>query len=107
MTLDNSSINFVSEALLAKAMAQYRDDPIKGDLLIHCACAQARDPLPLQRIAYKFYNRQRRFDLAHDFASRALNEASRQAGLPIKFEYWTRAQLSLTDANIASQAKPS
>ena len=93
-----------AEALLSQAMAEYREDPARGDFLLHCACAQASDPLPLQRVAYKFYNRQRRFDLAHDFALRAMLEAGRQAGLPSNFEQWTRGQLAEVDATFASHA---
>jgi hypothetical protein len=90
-------------ALLAQAMARYREDPARGDFLIHYACLQAADPLPLQRIAYKFYNRQRRFDLAQDFARRALHEAARQAGLSPEFATWTRGLLARCDTTLASQ----
>ena len=93
-----------AETLLSQAMADYREDPARGDFLFHCACAQVADPLPLQRIAYKFYNRQRRFDLAHDFAQCALLEAGRQAGLPIGFETWTRGDLLQAEGSLASHA---
>jgi len=96
--------NTPAESLLAEAMAGYREDPLRGDFLIRCACAQAADPLPLLRTAYKFYNRQRRFDLAQDCAARALQEAARQAGLPTGFETWTREHLLRMDATLASQA---
>lgn len=91
-----------AEALLADAMARYREDPARGDLLIHCACAQAADPLPLKRIAYKFYNRQRRFALAGDFARAALREAAARAGLPEDYARWTAPQLAQIDAGLAS-----
>lgn len=97
-------INAAAEALLGQAMASYRDDPARGDFIIHCACAQAANPLPLQRIAYKFYNRQRRFDLAQEFAQCALLEAGRQAGLPADFETWTRNDLARADSGLASHA---
>ncbi len=93
-----------AETLLSQAMADYREDTARGDFLIHCACAQAADPLPLQRIAYKFYNRQRRFDLAQDFAQCALLEAGRQAGLPGDYETWTRGDLLQAEDNLASHA---
>jgi hypothetical protein len=93
-----------ADTLLARAMAEYRTDPARGDFLIHFAATQAANPLQLQRIAYKFYNRQRRFDLAHDFARRALLEAGRQAGLPAAFESWTLGHLAQADAGLASHA---
>jgi hypothetical protein len=93
-----------AETLLSQAMADYREDPTRGDFLIHCACVQAANPLPLQRIAYKFYNRQRRFELARDFAQRALLEAGRQAGLPVGFAAWTREDISQADGGLASHA---
>lgn len=93
-----------AETLLAQAMAEYREDPTRGDFLIHFACAPAADPLPLQRIAYKFFNRQRRFDMAQAFAQRALLEAGRQAGLPASYETWTRAHLAQADGSLSSHA---
>lgn len=94
-----------AETLLTQAMAEYRaDDPARGDFLIHFAATQSANPLHLQRIAYKFYNRQRRFDLAHDFARCALLEAGRQAGLPAAFESWTPRHLAQADPSLASHA---
>ncbi len=84
-------------------MARYREDPQRGDFLIQCACAQASDPLPLLRIAYKFYNRQRCFELGRDCASRALREAARQAGLAPELETWSREQLDRSEAMLVSQ----
>jgi hypothetical protein len=104
MHAEDLAENTPAEALLAQAMARYKDDPERGDFLIHCACAQAPDPLPLLRIAYKFYNRRRRFDLAHACATRALRETARQAGLPPEFETWNRAHLAGMDAMLASHA---
>jgi hypothetical protein len=85
-------------------MAGYAADPAKADLLLQVACAQAEDPLPLYRVLYKFYNRMRRFELARDYAARALAEAARQAGLPQSYADWTPAQLAGADPAIASQA---
>jgi hypothetical protein len=85
-------------------MAGYAADPAKADLLLQVACAQAPDPLPLYRVLYKFYNRQRRFELARDYAARALAEAARQAGLPENCADWTPAQLAEAAPAIVSQA---
>ncbi|OYY92683.1 MAG: hypothetical protein B7Y41_14865 [Hydrogenophilales bacterium 28-61-23] len=93
-----------AETLLAEAMACYREDPTRSDFLIQCACAQAPDPLPLLRIGYKFYNRQRRFDLARGLAARALAEAARRAGMSGDFESWTRAQWAEIAPPLASDA---
>lgn len=94
-----------AEALLVQAMARYREDPARCDFLVNCACAQAPDPLPPLRIAYKFYNRQRRFDLARMFAVRALEEVTARAGLPADFAAWRPAHLRRTDDELASQAR--
>lgn len=93
-----------AESLLRRILADYAADPAQGDLLFQIACTQARDPLPLYRTLYKFYNRQRCFDQAMEFAQRALAEAARQARLPAEFSAWTRAQLAEADPQIASQA---
>ena len=61
-------------------------------------------PLPLLRVLYKFYNRQRRFDQAGEHAQRALAEAARQASLPADYRAWTHAHLRDADPLIASQA---
>ncbi len=92
------------DASLREAMAGYSADPAKADLLLQVACTQAADPLPLYRVLYKFYNRMRRFDVARDYASRALAEAARQGGLAQDPAGWTRAHLAGTDPLIASQA---
>lgn len=91
--------------LLRQAMADYPEDPTQGDFLIRFACTQAANPLPLQRIAYKFYNRQRRFDLARSFAHDALMEAGRRAGLPNTFAAWTRGDLERSDDELASHVR--
>lgn len=83
-----------AEALLRQAMADYGRDPARGDFLIHFVCTQALDPLPAYRVITKFYNRQRRFDLAVDFADRSLREAARQCGLPVSPETWTPGRLA-------------
>lgn len=92
------------ENLLRRAMADYRTDPARADFLLECACAQAADPLPLLRVGYKFYNRQRRFELAEEFAGRALAEAGRRCGLPADPADWRREQLPAWDTPEASQA---
>ncbi|MDR3394059.1 MAG: hypothetical protein P4L70_03570 [Parasulfuritortus sp.] len=86
-----------------EAMATYRNDPERADFLLNVACTQLADPLPLYRVLYKFYNRQRRFDLAHDFASRALLEAARQCGLPQEPRNWRPEALAAADPLLASQ----
>ncbi len=93
-----------TEDLLRQALVSYAADPIQGDFILQVACAQAADPLPLYRTLYKFYNRQRRFDLAMDFAQRALAEAVRQANLPADYSAWTRDRLAEADPLVASQA---
>lgn len=93
-----------AQALLQQAMADYRLDPVRGDFLLQFACTQATDPLPLYRVIVKFYNRQRRFDQAQEFAARALAEAGRQCGLPEDPEHWRRALLPAWDTLSASQA---
>ncbi|HNF90031.1 MAG TPA: hypothetical protein PLL19_11915 [Thiobacillaceae bacterium] len=93
-----------ADALLARAMAGYRADPVKGDFLLNYACTQAADPLPLYRVVSKFYNRQRRFEQAQDFARKALAEAGRQCGLPDDPETWRRAHLPAWDTALASHA---
>lgn len=93
-----------AETLLAEAMERYQEDPAQGDFLIQYACAQAPNPLPLLRIGYKFYNRQRRFEQARNLAARALAEAAHQAGMNMEFEHWTRAQWAAIDAEVASHA---
>lgn len=94
--------NSAAETLLQQALTTYRNDPLRGDFLIHYACASASDPLPLQRIAYKFYNRQRRFARAYDFAACALGEAARRAGLADDFNTWRRESLLGLDADLSS-----
>ena len=100
--MTRSAMNSAAESLLTQAMNRYQEDPLRGDFLIQCACTQAPDPLPLHRISYKFYNRQRRFEQAQEFAQRALQEAGRQAGLPADIEHWTRASLRQLDGGLAS-----
>lgn len=92
------------EALLRQAMVDYPQDPARGDFLIQYACTQAADPLPLYRVIYKFYNRQRRFGPAGDFALRALHEAGRQGGLPARPEDWNVTALQALDIDVASNA---
>jgi hypothetical protein len=84
-------------------MAGYAADPERGDFLIHYACTQAADPLPLYRVVYKFYNRQRRFDLAGAFASRALEAAALRCGLPAHPGQWNRQMLAAIDPDLVSQ----
>ena len=91
-----------ADALLAEALARYRDDPARGDFLIEYACAVAPDPLPARRVAYKFYNRERRFELAREHAGQALAEAARRIGLPPGMDTWTREQLAGHDGDLAS-----
>lgn len=93
-----------AQALLRQAMGGYGGDPRQGDFLIQCVCVQAADPLPLYRVVYKFYNRQRRFDLARDFALRALGEAGRRGGLPADPGHWTVAALGAAGTDVASHA---
>ncbi len=93
-----------ADALLSQAMAGYRADPVKGDFLLNYACTQAADPLPLYRVVTKFYNRQRRFEQAQDFARKALAEAGRQCGLPDDPETWRRDHLPAWDTALASHA---
>lgn len=92
------------QILLRQAMADYTLDPERGDFLIQYACTQADDPLAMYRVAYKFYNRQRCFDLAGEFALRALEEAGRQGGLPLDPGDWTLEGLSTVGADVASNA---
>jgi tetratricopeptide (TPR) repeat protein len=91
------------DKLVGDAMATYRQDPDRADLLFNVACTQLADPLPLYRVLYKFYNRQRRFDHAHDFAGRALAEAARQSGLPEAPRNWMPEMLAAADPLLASQ----
>lgn len=94
-----------ADALLAQALARYRDDPARGDFLIEYACAVAPDPLPARRIAYKFYNRERRFELAREHAGRALAEAARRIGLADGVATWTRDDLAGRDGDLASHVR--
>jgi hypothetical protein len=87
------------------ALADYAADPARADLILQVACAQATDPLPLRRVLYKFYNRQRRFDIAREHAASALAEASRQALLPLPIEAWSADQLDGVDTYTASQIR--
>ncbi len=93
-----------AEALLRRAMAEYAGDPERAGFLMHYACTQAPNHLPLYRVIYKFYNRQRRFESAGDFALRALEEAGRQCGLPLDPTHWTRRALFAGGADAASEA---
>lgn len=93
-----------AEALLSQAMTGYRADPVQGDFLLNYACTQAADPLPLYRVVTKFYNRQRRFEQAQDYARKALAEAGRQCGLPDDPESWRREHLPAWDTILASHA---
>ncbi len=72
------------------ALADYAADPARADLL---------------RVLYKFYNRQRRFDIARDHAARTLVEAARQAGLPPQIEDWNADLLDEANAYMASQIR--
>lgn len=104
--IDSEADDYLPEAvagLVREAMAAYRRDPARGDFMLNYACTQAADPLPLYRVLYKFYNRQRRFDLAYDFAGRALAEAARQCDLPPTPENWTTPALAAADPLLASQ----
>jgi len=91
------------DRLVDDAMATYRHDPERADLLFNVACTQLADPLPLYRVLYKFYNRQRRFDHAYEFASRALAEAGRQCGLPQDPLTWSPEALAAAEPLLASQ----
>lgn len=91
-----------AERLLGAAMAGYAGDPVRGDFLLEYACSQAADPLPLYRVLYKFYNRQRRFGLAGDYAGRALAMAARRARLAPDPADWRREQLAALDPAVAS-----
>ncbi len=91
------------ETRLRDVMAGYASDPAKGDMLLQVACAQASDPLPLYRVLYKFYNRLRRFEVAGDYAARALSEAARQGGLPQDYADWTREHIAGLKPHLASQ----
>ncbi len=84
------------------ALADYAADPARADLILRVACASADDPLPLYRILYKFYNRQRRFDIARDYATSALAEAARRASLPADRATWTADMLDRVDPALAS-----
>lgn len=101
---DRLAMPDMAETLLRRAMAEYPKDPTRNDFLIHFACTQALDPLPLYRVLCKFYNRQRRFDMALEFAHRALREAARQGGLPTSPESWTRKRLAEANPDVASHA---
>lgn len=94
----------VARSLLRQAMADYPQDPERGDFLIQYACTQTHDPLSMYRAVYKFYNRQRLFDLAGAFALRALAEAGRQGRLPVDPKDWTLEGLSTAGADVASNA---
>lgn len=87
------------------ALADYAADPARADLILRVAVASAADPLPLLRVLYKFYNRQRRFDIARDHAARTLVEAARQAGLPPQIEDWNADLLDEVNAYAASQIR--
>jgi hypothetical protein len=102
--LAESEVATPADVLLGQAMAGYRADPVKGDFLLNYACTQAADPLPLYRVITKFYNRQRRFEQAQDFASKALAEAGRQCGLSDDPESWRREHLPAWDTVLASHA---
>jgi hypothetical protein len=93
-----------AETLLRQAIADYARDAARADFIIHFACTQALNPLPAYRVIYKFYHRQRRLDLALDFADRALLEAARQCGLPLNPESWNRKRLDAARPDTASQA---
>jgi hypothetical protein len=86
------------------ALADYSADPARADLTLRVACASADDPLPLYRVLYKFYNRQRRFDIARDYATSALDEAARQARLPADQSSWSAELLGHADPMAVSQA---
>ncbi len=86
------------------ALVDYASDPARADLILRVACADSADPLPLYRVLYKFYNRQRRFEIARDYATFALADAAQRAGLPADCTTWTADRLSQTDPGLASQA---
>jgi hypothetical protein len=86
------------------ALADYASDPARADLILRVACTDSADPLPLYRVLYKFYNRQRRFEIARDYAMMALSEAAQRARLPADCTTWTTERLSQTDPGLASQA---
>jgi hypothetical protein len=85
--------------LLQRGMAQYRTDPVGAELLFAIARSQAPACLPLYRVLFKIYNRQRQFDLAYDTAARGLAEAIRRANLPPDWREWTSHVLSGSDAS--------
>ncbi len=90
---------------IRRALQDYARHPENADLLFQVACAQADNPLPLYRLLYKFYNRQRRFDLARDYARRALAEAARRGGLTSAPETWRASDLLGLDSTNASQLR--
>lgn len=88
--------------MLQRGMALYPGDPPQADFLLAFAVTQAPLDLSVYRTLYKFYNRQRRFDLAWDYATRSLEEAARQCHLPRDWRQWTNAALRAADPNPAS-----
>ncbi|MDD5365656.1 MAG: hypothetical protein PHR30_09975 [Gallionellaceae bacterium] len=90
-------------AVVREAMAKYQGDPERGDFMLEYACSQSVDPLPLYRVLYKFYNRQRRFDRAYDYAGRALAGAADLCNLTGPPEAWARRHLAGADPMLASQ----
>lgn len=61
--------------------------------------------MPLWRAACKFYNGQRRFEPALEFARLILEEAARRAGAPANFADWTPDHWREVDPDLASQAR--
>lgn len=91
-------------ALLRQAMALYASDPQQAEFMLGYAVTQAPSAAGLHRALYKFYNRQRRFDLARHHAAAALEVAAREAGLPPDWRTWTAGMLRSADPAPASQA---
>ncbi len=91
------------DGLVRQAMADYRSDPVGSDFLLRYACSQAADPLPLYRVLYKFYNRQRHFEPAGEFARAALDEAARRGDLPADVADWSPEMLDDLEPGLASQ----
>lgn len=90
--------------LLERGMALYPGDPQQADFLLAFAVTQAPNAPGLYRTLYKFYHRQRRFDLARDYAARGLEVAARLCRLPRDWRAWTAEALAAADPLPASQA---
>ncbi|MBI5936574.1 MAG: hypothetical protein HY850_01870 [Betaproteobacteria bacterium] len=88
--------------LVRQGMALHIADPAGGEFLFHYAISQAPEALPLYRVLYKFCNRRRSFDAAHDFAVKGLAVAARQAGLPEAWQVWNPAMVGNADFRLGS-----